>query len=447
MLAYRRDDVRDLNTRARAVRQVAGELGEDRRVQTERGERAFAAGDRVYFLRNERGLGVKNGTLGTVTRIEGFRVGQGDRLTVRLDDGRSVGFDVKDYAHIDHGYAATVHKSQGVTVDRAHVLATSHMDRHVAYVGLTRHRERVDLHWSEDQVGSRERLTRVLGRERLKDTSLDYGSARTEAKQEIRGESRDSARAYAERRGLVPESEIVLRERAAEVPRAESARPRRGLFAGLKLDASPAEAAPSRAALPAPTAEDRAANRLAQSVGVYARAWVDAERMRQAGLPVLPHQTEALARADRAIEGQLPSFGRDLDAALTRTPRLAFGAGTDAGVVALIKAGQVESVQRVALETRAREAVRAWTQLERAYEQAGKKFDHLAQREIGGRMEQFAKELKRDPQLDSVLRQRGQQLGVAEGSRLERVVQSMGTDRELRRELGLRHSQSLGLGR
>ena len=167
--------------RARAVRQAAGELGEDYRVQTERGERAFAAGDRVYFLRNERGLGVKNGTLGTVARIEGHIPGLGDRLTVQLDDGRSVGFDLKDYAHIDHGYAATVHKSQGVTVDRAHVLATSHMDRHVAYVGLTRHRERVDLHWSEDQMGSRSRLARVLSRERLKDTSLDYSSARTEA--------------------------------------------------------------------------------------------------------------------------------------------------------------------------------------------------------------------------------------------------------------------------
>jgi len=447
MLAYRRDDVRDLNERARAVRQAAGELGEDHRVQTERGERALAAGDRVYFLRNERGLGVKNGTLGTVMGIEGHMLGQGDRLTVRLDDGRSVGFDVKDYAHIDHGYAATVHKSQGVTVDRAHVLASSHMDRHVAYVGLTRHRERVDLHWSEDQVGSRERLTRVLGRERLKDTSLDYGSARTEAEQEIRGESRDSVRAYAERRGLVPESEIVLRKRAAEVPRAESARPRRGLFAGLKLDASPAEAVPSRAASPAPTTEERVTDRLAQSVGAYARAWADAERMRQAELPVLPHQTEALARADRAIEGQRPSFGRDLDAALTRTPRLAHGAGTEAGLAALIKAGQVESVQRVALETRAREAVRAWTRLEWVYEQAGKEYDHLTQREIGGRMEQFAKDLKRDPQLDNVLRQRGQQLGVAEGSRLERVVQSMGIDRELRRTLGLRHSQGLGLGR
>ena len=291
--------------RARAVRQAAGELGEDYRVQTERGERVFAAGDRVYFLRNERGLGVKNGTLGTVARIEGHIPGLGDRLTVQLDDGRSVGFDLKDYAHIDHGYAATVHKSQGVTVDRAHVLATSHMDRHVAYVGLTRHRERVDLHWSEDQMGSRSRLARVLSRERLKDTSLDYSSARTEA--ERGGEAHDPVQAYAERRGLVPESEIVLRERAAEVPRAE-AHPRRGLFAGLKLDASTTEATPSRAISPAPTTDW--ADRLAQSVGVYARAWADAERMRQAGLPVLPHQIEALARADRALEGSCRASGR-----------------------------------------------------------------------------------------------------------------------------------------
>ena len=40
-------------------------------MATERGAREFAAGDRVYFLRNERGLGVKNGTLGTVERSRG----------------------------------------------------------------------------------------------------------------------------------------------------------------------------------------------------------------------------------------------------------------------------------------------------------------------------------------------------------------------------------------
>src|SRR3546814_2447313 len=86
--------------------------------------RGFATGDRIMFLKNERGLGVKNGTLGKVERVSP------DSMAVRLDDGRQVAFDLKDYAHVDHGYAATIHKSQGVTVDQGHVLATPGMDRH-----------------------------------------------------------------------------------------------------------------------------------------------------------------------------------------------------------------------------------------------------------------------------------------------------------------------------
>src|SRR3954451_24205725 len=170
MLAYTRADVRDLNELARAKVRTAGALGADRTVATERGERAFASGDRVMFLRNERSLGVKNGTLGTLERLEG------SSLTVCLDgaDRRAVSFDLKDYAHVGHGYAATIHKAQGVTVDRAHVLASSFMDRHAAYVGLTRHREGVELHWAREDLGERAGLERVLSRERAKDTSLDY---------------------------------------------------------------------------------------------------------------------------------------------------------------------------------------------------------------------------------------------------------------------------------
>jgi ATP-dependent exoDNAse (exonuclease V) alpha subunit len=62
-------------------------------------------------------------------------------MAVRTDDGRNVAFDTKDYAHIDHGYAATIHKAQGMTVDRAHVLATPGMDSHGAYVAMSRHRD------------------------------------------------------------------------------------------------------------------------------------------------------------------------------------------------------------------------------------------------------------------------------------------------------------------
>jgi Ti-type conjugative transfer relaxase TraA len=451
MLAYRRDDVRDLNERARAVRQAGGELGDDYQVQTERGPRDFAAGDRVYFLRNERGLGVKNGTLGTVTEIAGHVPGQGDRLTVRLDDGRSVSFDVKDYAHIDHGYAATVHKSQGVTVDRTHVLATSHMDRHAAYVGLSRHRERVVLHWSEDQVGSRERLTRVLGRERLKDTSLDYGAERTEFEQKIQSESRDSARAYAERRGLVPESEIILRERQVEPQRAAPAQPRRSRFAGLKLNAAPMTPVEMRASEQVPHRAPTAEPALSRAVGQFAEAALDATRMVQEKLPVLPHQRAALEAGLAAIEAVRPGVRADVVATFSAQPGLAVAAAEGlAGREAAIAAIEATRAQRLVLEAQAHEAVQRWAVLERHYDQAERGYEREAATKAVSGMEAFAKELKRDPQLDSLLRQRGREFGIEAGSRLDRVVHGEGWTRELTRQLGLEHglrrSSGLSMG-
>ncbi len=67
-------------------------------MDTERGARQFARGDRVMFLKNERELGVKNGTLGTINSINRAR------MAMQLDDGRSVAFDVKDYSQVDHGW-------------------------------------------------------------------------------------------------------------------------------------------------------------------------------------------------------------------------------------------------------------------------------------------------------------------------------------------------------
>ncbi|GAC1478227.1 MAG: hypothetical protein NVS2B11_01630 [Acetobacteraceae bacterium] len=242
ILAYTRADVAALNGLARERKRASGDLGSDQVVQTERGERAFVAGDQLMFLRNERGLGadpegrggiaVKNGTLGTVLAV----AAGGERLTVRLDGpggavgagagqaggnagSRVVTFSLQEYGHVDHGYAATIHKAQGVTVDRAHVLVSAHMDRHAAYVALTRHREGVTLHWSDEALGDRAGLGRTLSRERLKDTSLDYGM-------DV-GPGYEAA--YAERRGfdpLRPESAIVVKQPELEaVRRPEPATP------------------------------------------------------------------------------------------------------------------------------------------------------------------------------------------------------------------------------
>jgi Ti-type conjugative transfer relaxase TraA len=219
ILAYTRVDVAELNVLARERLRQVGELGADQVVQTERGERAMAAGDRLMFLRNERGLGagpagrggvvVKNGTLGTVLAVEAG----GERLTVRLDgpegkDAPVVTFYVRDYGHLDHGYAATIHKAQGVTVDRAHVLASAHMDRHAAYVALTRHRDGVALHYDRSEFADGRQLARTLGRERAKDVTLDYGGPGGGPARD-----RDQVAAYAEQRGLDPlrpESELVV---------------------------------------------------------------------------------------------------------------------------------------------------------------------------------------------------------------------------------------------
>lgn len=142
-------DVQALNEAVREARKERGELAGIARFMTERGGREFAQGDRLVFLRNDRELDVKNGTLGTVERAED------GRLAVRLDSGEMREFSAEQYAAVDHGYAVTIHKAQGVTVDRAYLLATPGMDRSLAYVGITRHREAVTLFAGADDFTDR----------------------------------------------------------------------------------------------------------------------------------------------------------------------------------------------------------------------------------------------------------------------------------------------------
>src|SRR5579863_10079734 len=163
ILTHTNDEVRALNEAARERMRADGDLGNEVRVTVDRGNRGFASGDRVMFLQNERGLGVKNGTLGTIEQVSA------QSMTVQTDDGRSVQFNLKDYNRIDHGYAATIHKAQGMTVDRTHVLATPGMDAHACYVALSRHRDGIELHYGRDDFAGHDRLNRTLSRNRSKD--------------------------------------------------------------------------------------------------------------------------------------------------------------------------------------------------------------------------------------------------------------------------------------
>jgi conjugative relaxase-like TrwC/TraI family protein len=140
MIAARLADVDDLNRRARTVLRAQGLLGPDRVVLA---GRAFAKGDDVLALRNDYRLGLLNGTRATVDRVDVAR-----RRIVALTDNDQrlvIPFGYVSDGHLTHGYATTIHKAQGATVDRCFVLVDETASREHAYTAVSRGRHGNDL--------------------------------------------------------------------------------------------------------------------------------------------------------------------------------------------------------------------------------------------------------------------------------------------------------------
>ena len=120
--------------------------------------RTFQAGDRVLICRNDTNqttpngqrIRIDNGMLGTVTAIDP----EAGTLDVRLHTGEIVRLD-HDYladGHLDHGYAMTIHKSQGATCDAVFVVGPAGLYREAAYVALSRSRHGAILYATSRQA-------------------------------------------------------------------------------------------------------------------------------------------------------------------------------------------------------------------------------------------------------------------------------------------------------
>jgi len=429
ILTHTNAEVRALNEGARERMREAGDLGADVRVTVERGVRGFASGDRVMFLQNERSLGVKNGTLGTIEQVST------QSMTVRTHDGQNVSFDLKDYNKIDHGYAATIHKAQGMTVDRTHVLATPGMDAHGSYVALSRHRDDVDVHYGRDDFANPDRLIRTLSHDRAKDMASDY-------------EQLDPARDYAERRG------INFRERVAEIVRKIVPEKMRGMFDGLRLSADGASgsdgvplpekgsagmearretAAPAREVAEAP--EEALRKVRTRALIRHARAVDTIFEAQEMGGKASPEQVKELQEARKAFEDVRPYGSHDAEAAYKKNPDLASEAATGRTARA-IRALQLETELRTDPQRSADRFVERWQKLDQTSQrqyQAGNMSGYKATRSAMGDM---AKSLERDPQLESILANRKLELGI-----------QFETGRRLGQELAFTHGIDLGRGR
>lgn len=184
MLAYSNRDVNDLNTLARTLlkeschisreeftytvaKMAENDFGDKRTVKE---EKSFSKGDRIVFTQNNYGLGVKNGTMGTITNL--------DKQTIQVnldgEENKEISFAPNLNPYFNQGWAVTIHKSQGTTVDQTYVLASYEMNQNLAYVAMTRHRENVHVFGSSLDFWRPEKLPEVLAKSGEKLSAADY---------------------------------------------------------------------------------------------------------------------------------------------------------------------------------------------------------------------------------------------------------------------------------
>jgi hypothetical protein len=327
-----------------------------------------------------------------------------------------------------------------MTVDRAHVLATPGMDAHGSYVALSRHRDRVELHYGRDDFAGQDRLVRTLSRDRAKDMASDH-------------EQRDPAQSYAERRG------ITFRERVAEIVRKIVPEKVRNMFDGLRSPSDvpgpdggrgPERETPERErsgtgaerreaeALERRVAEDpeKELRRLRTRALVrHARAVDAIFEAQEMGGEASPEQVKELQEARKVFEEVRPYGSHDAEAAYKKNPELAHKAA-GGRVNRAVRALQLETELRIDPSHRAEHFVERWQKLQQARQHQYQVGDMSGYKATRSAMGDMARSLERDPQVESILANRKRELGIAFES-----------GRRLGHELAFAHGIDLGRGR
>jgi hypothetical protein len=231
---------------------------------------------------------------------------------------------------------------------------------------------------------------------------------------------------------------------------------KRGMFDGLNLKAGArtrereafSEVRLS-AAERAPETAQQASQNLNRALDRYARTWSDAMRMPEKNLPILEHQRTAFREASRALDGVQPGASADLHNALKFEPQFYQAMTSLQGkerTMQLRAALDHEARVRSDPTLKAERLVKDWRVLEAERERTSGYENKDAREQVKERMKSIAHEIKRDPQLESILQRRAQEFGIERGSRLDRVLKAPTIERALDlsvRDLGRHRDRGL----
>jgi hypothetical protein len=258
---------------------------------------------------------------------------------------------------------------------------------------------------------------------------------------------------------VVEKAQRALGRDAGQEPAADkTATPKRGMFDGLNLKAGARtqerEAITQvrlSAAERAPETAQQASQNLHRALDRYARAWSDAMRMAEKNLPILEHQRTAFREASMALDGVQPGASADLHNSLTHEPKFYQAMTSLQGkerTLQLRAALDHEARVRTDPNLKAERLVKTWRVLEAERERTSGYDNKEAREQVKERMRSIAGELKRDPQLESILQRRAQEFGIERGSRLDRVLKAPTIERALDlsvRDLGRHRDRGLSL--
>ena len=187
-LAYRNRDVNALNQLIRLKLKEQGALNSSFKI----GNQEFSIGDRIRFTQNDHQghfvknihanlfqtvrehlkptqvQGIKNGTFGTILAWNN------QYIKIQLDDGRDVKFKPSEYGHLTHGYALSIHKSEGSTFDRTFVALDPLLNSSILLVAMSRHRHDVQIFINREEVVDFKALIEKINRGKFKEALYDY---------------------------------------------------------------------------------------------------------------------------------------------------------------------------------------------------------------------------------------------------------------------------------
>ena len=212
ILGTTRAEVAALNSAAQAARREHGHLSEE---GLDHGKETLHIGDRILITKNSKIRGLQNGDFGVITGIKKSPV----EITVAFDNGETKSIRLKEFEDVQLGYATTVHKAQGATVDRAYVLGGGPLvDKHMGLVQASRSRFETMIFLEQDEEGDIAEYIKSMGEERLKilatNEELESSDVRTTTvKAEVKATIEERRRAQHES-GPEPKREELTTEQS-----------------------------------------------------------------------------------------------------------------------------------------------------------------------------------------------------------------------------------------